>query len=316
MGRVSLELTLNELLLPACNAFWGSQTRLVSAYEKFKILSVTGGVPRYLEEINPHLSAEENIRLLAFSPSGILFHEFDRIFSDLFSKRSALYKRIVEVLAYGCLDFNQICQALHYEKSGALSQYLEDLIETGYMMRHYTWDLKTTKRSGLSQFRLKDNYLRFYLRYILPHQNQIQKGRLIPLPAWHSMMGLQFENLVLHNFHPLARKLHIPSGEVLCDGPFFQRPTQTQRGCQIDYLIQTCFHTLFVCEIKFSKDPIPGSILEEMREKIDRMKIPKHFSIRPVLIHVNGVTDVVIESGFFAHIVGFDALLEAEEDNA
>ena len=70
MGRISLELTLNELPLSTCNLFW--RKKMVSAYDKFKILSVTGGVPRYLEEIDPAVSAEENIYKLAFRKGGLL----------------------------------------------------------------------------------------------------------------------------------------------------------------------------------------------------------------------------------------------------
>ena len=43
------------------------------------ILSVIGGVPRYLEEIKSDLSAEDNIKNLCFKTSGILSHEFDDI---------------------------------------------------------------------------------------------------------------------------------------------------------------------------------------------------------------------------------------------
>jgi len=65
LGRISLTLTLEELPLYESSLFWGQQRKTVSSYEKFKLLAVTGGVPRYLEEIRPHLSAEENIRDLA-----------------------------------------------------------------------------------------------------------------------------------------------------------------------------------------------------------------------------------------------------------
>ena len=67
VGRISLTLTLRELTLIECNQFW---PRGVSAYEKFKILSVTGGVPKYLEEINTKQSAEENIKRLCFTEGG------------------------------------------------------------------------------------------------------------------------------------------------------------------------------------------------------------------------------------------------------
>ncbi len=310
MGRISLEILLEELPLSTCNEFWGSQSKRVSSYEKFKILAVTGGVPRYLEEINPKLSAEENLSRLAFHKEGILFNEFDRIFSDLFSKRSPMYQKIVEKLVHGVADFNQICDMISYQKSGVVSEYLEDLVETGYIARDYTWNLKTGKESGLSHYRLRDNYLRFYIKYILPNKNQISKGRAkLPL-AWHTIMGLQFENLVINNFKTLDRLLGINPESIIYDNPFFQRQTKEQRGCQIDYMIQTKFNTLYICEIKFSKEKIKAKVIDEMKEKINRIKMPRNFSIRPVLIHVNGVTDAVIESDFFAKIIDFCEFLQ------
>jgi hypothetical protein len=42
-----------------------------------KVLSVTGGVPRYLEEVDPERSAEDNIRRLLFTRGSMLLNEFD-----------------------------------------------------------------------------------------------------------------------------------------------------------------------------------------------------------------------------------------------
>lgn len=51
--------------------------------------------------------------------------------------------------------------------------------------------------------------------------------------------------------------------------------------------------------------------MEEINQKISRLQTPKRFSVLPVLIHVNGATESVIESDFFAHIVDFaDFLLK------
>lgn len=309
MGRPSLEMTLNELPLSVCNAFWGKQANHVSAYEKFKVLSVTGGVPRYLEEIDPTLSAEQNLLNLAFRKEGVLFNEFDRIFSDLFSNRSHIYQAIVEQLANGAADFNQLRHALNYQRGGILSDYLNDLVETGYLARDYTWHLKTDKQSKLSRYRLCDNYLRFYIKYILPYKNQIEKGRATLPPGWLSMMGLQFENLVLNNVNQLHPLLGIAPTQILFDGPFFQRQTHAQKGCQIDYLIQDKFNTLFVCEIKFSKTSVSPQVIEETQEKISRINIPKGFSIRPVLITVNGASDAVMAQDYFVNVVDFSQLL-------
>lgn len=309
MGRVSLELTLDELPLPVCNLFWRKKS--ISSYEKFKVLSVTGGVPRYLEEIDPDLSADENIRQLGFRKGGLLVEEFDRIFSDLFSKKSARYKQIVECLSDAKKSLEEISHSLGLEKSGTMSGYLEDLIETGFIAKDYTWSIKTGKESNLCRFRLRDNYLRFYLKYIEPMRPQIEKGRKVALPAWTTIMGIQFENLVLNNFVRVFELLKIDPSEVIYDNPYFQQKAKTHPGCQIDYLIQTQFNTLYICEIKFSKETIGTSVITEVQQKIDSITKPKNFSIRPVLIYVGGVTEGVVESDFFANIIDFRQFLHA-----
>ncbi len=95
----------------------------------------------------------------------------------------------------------------------------------------------------------------------------------------------------------------------LAASPFFQTKTTSRLGCQIDLLIETKFKTLYLGEIKFHKEPIGTSVIEEVKEKIRRLKIPKGFSIRPFLIHVNGVSDGVIESEFFSDIIDFSQFL-------
>lgn len=53
-------------------------------------------------------------------------------------------------------------------------------------------------------------------------------------------------------------KLGIKSEDILCDNPYFQRGTLKRQGCQIDYLIQTKYKTLYVCEIKFLRQKMDG----------------------------------------------------------
>ncbi|MGL9681660.1 MAG: hypothetical protein ACR5K2_01455 [Wolbachia sp.] len=80
-------MTLEELALSGCNRFWPKN---ISAYEKFKALTVTGGIPKYLEEVNFKYSAEENIKKLCFLKGWFLVEEFDQIFSGLFMRKQLL----------------------------------------------------------------------------------------------------------------------------------------------------------------------------------------------------------------------------------
>lgn len=314
LGRISLDLTLTELSLNESNKFWENKESIAS-FEKFKILSVTGGVPKYLEEVQIHLPAEENIRNLCFDSSGLLFSEFDKIFTDIFSKQNQMYKRIIECIVDGRYELEAISKKLEIEKSGVLSEYLNNLILSGFVKRDYTWNLKNGKVAKFSRYRVSDNYLRFYLKYIEPNKDKIERGvfetqSMITLPGWEGIMGLQFENLVLNNRKKIIEMLNINPSDIINDNPFFQNKTSRQEGCQIDYMIQTRFDTLYICEIKFSRKPISASIISEVNEKLKRLKVPKHISKRPVLIHVNGIKEEVLEQNYFSNIIDFSQLIE------
>ncbi len=314
VGRISFRLTLDELPLNECNEFWTHKDSLISPYEKFKILSVTGGIPRYLEEIDTSLPGNENIKDLCFSPGGLLVHEFHDIFSDIFGHRTGIYKRIVEALANGPLDAKKICKLLGVTYTGTQNEYLDDLVASGFVKRDYTWHFSTGKISRFSQFRLSDNYVRFYLKYIDPVLPKIENhtfdfASLSALPGWETIKGYQFENLVLKNRRFLRECLHLNPNDIIADNPFFQRTSEEVPGCQIDYLIQTKFRVLYVCEFKFSSQPVGTRVIREMQEKIRRLSYPKGFSILPVLVHVNGVDDEVLGSGFFANVIDFSQAL-------
>ncbi|MEN8236302.1 MAG: ATP-binding protein [Pseudomonadota bacterium] len=313
-GRFSLYMTLEELPLVDCKTLLAQQGVKTSSSEIFKILSVTGGVPWYLEHIQGHLHADENIKNLCFKPEGILFNEFNLIFHDLFNSLTPMYKNIVQILAKGSKCFSDICNLLNYAKSGIMSKYLDNLINAGFVTRDYTWNLKDGKLARLSHFRLADNYIRFYLKYIDPRRLQIKNNgfeeiSLASLPQWDAIMGLQFENLVLKNRKIIHKALNLKAEDILADNPFFQRKSVRQKGCQIDYLIHTRFNTMFVCEVKFSRGEIGPEIIRKMHEKIARIHRPKGFACWPVLVHVNGVHEKVSNCEDFAAIIDFSDFL-------
>jgi len=314
VGRITLSMHVKELPLSDSCKFWISQGSRVSPYEIFKMLSVTGGIPRYLEEIFPNETAEENINRLCFKETGLLFGEFERIFHDLFSFRSNTYKEILLSMSDKSLFLKDVYKVLNVQSSGSYAEYVDDLVQAGFIARDYTWDLKTGKESNLSQFRISDNYIRFYLKAILPHKNRILAGSydsssIFHRENWKTLLGLQFENLVINNTNQLYEHLNLPRGDVLRAGPFFQRKSTKYKGCQIDLLIQTYHRVLYLIEIKFSQNEIGNEVKNEVERKINKLSLPRGFSIKPVLIHVNGVSNSIHSDRFFAHVLDFSELL-------
>ncbi len=314
LGRLSYQLKLEELPLYRCNEFWGSNRDQIAPYEKFKILSVIGGVPRYLEEIRTDSSAEKNLYTMAYRPTGILFNDFDRIFSDLFQKRALIYKEIISHMSYGAPTMEELVSSLGRTKGGDMSNYLEELEESGFVKREIQWDFKNARELRLGRYRVWDNYIRFYLKYIQPYYNRIKEEKVSGLPkGWSSLMGLQFENLVLKNSLSIYRLLGLSVDEVVWSGPYFQSAGYHKKSCQIDFLIQTKYNVLYLCEVKFSEKEISSEIIPEVLQKAEKLIIPRGFSYRFVLICVNGVNPKIEEKDFFSHIIDFSQLLQNSE---
>jgi hypothetical protein len=80
-------------------------------------------------------------------------------------------------------------------------------------------------------------------------------------------------------------------------------------GCQIDYLIQTKYKNIYLCEIKFSRNKIGAKIIEEVKEKMTCLSVPKNTAILSVLVHVNGVQETVLDNQFFYETIEFGDLL-------
>lgn len=294
VGRCSWQFHLQPLKLHECEQFWGRSASRISTTEKLRFLAVIGGIPRYLEELNPKQTAEQNISRLCFHPSGMLFNEFDCIFHDIFNRKAATYREIVRALVDGAKGVQEISHRIERERGGSLSLALAELESSGFLAKNTPPNLSSaaTKAKGLRQrqlrYRLSDNYLRFYLRYVEPHRDQIINGRfqssaLEQLEQWDTIMGLQFENLVLENLNAIFKALQLPRHIVLSAGPYHQSATQRQKGCQIDLLIQTK-RSLYLCELKF-KGQIDASVINEVDKKVEALRLPKTQSIRTVLIY-------------------------------
>ena len=239
--------------------------------------------------------------------------EYERIFSDLFNNKSPQYTKIVSRLAQGSCELEELRSSLKIERGGRLTDYLYDLETAGFISKDQCWHFKSKKEAKRRKYRLKDNYIRFYLKYIEPNLSRIEKDRYPINPIqWTTIFGLQFENLVLNmmNRNRLLKILKISLGDVVWDNPYFQKSTSRHKGCQIDYLIQTRDQTLYLCEIKFSQSAVSPQVMEDVRQKVEALSPPKGFSVRPILIHVNGVSDQILAEEYFSNIIDFSQLLQ------
>ncbi len=329
VGRFSLCLTLREMPLHDCLAFWGGVANRISAEEVFDLLSVTGGVPRYLEEIDPAKTAGDNICSLCFTPTGFLFRDFSQLFSDVFGKRTKAKREILEALAEGPLSLSDIARASGKERNGHLADDLSELRLAGFVSEDAGLNPETGKSVFSPRWRISDPYTRFYLRYIAPRRETVRHGgfrlpSLSSLPGWESMKGYQFETLVLGHIEEFLPALGLSRVNVQSMAPYARKgidgataspqDSRRVRGCQIDLLVQAP-GAYWVVEIKRRKR-IGREIEREVRDKIEALPVPRGVSVRACLIFLGELDPAVEESGFFSAIVPAEAVLRSRKEAA
>jgi AAA+ ATPase superfamily predicted ATPase len=314
VGRCAWVFTVPPMPLPECIPFWRGKAPRISTLEKIKTLAVTGGVPRYLEEIDPALTAEQNIHRLCFDPGGLLFREFDDLFSSVFNRRADRYRDICEALSGPPRTVTELSKQLDVTRGGGVSEALAELGSAGFITSDLPFDPSTGSDQRTPRYRLSDNYARFYLRYVAPESKRIAKGlyrqrALETLPGWDAVMGLQFENLVLANRDSLMRLIDMANTPLLNAAPYFQKKTLRKQACQIDLLMRTQ-KSLYVVEIKL-RSHIPRSCISETQEKVRRLKLPRGQPCRTVLVYHGELDSGLMDEDYFDHVVPFERLFEA-----
>ena len=279
------------------------------------MLSVTGGVPRYLEEIDPALSAGENIRRLCFLPKAILRDDFSNIFNSVFGANALSKKRILDALSGAPLSLSEIAAAIGVERGGVISGHLSELETAGFVSRDEGLNPATGRVAKCVRYRISDNYTRFYLRYIRPNERVIDKGAfkfagVEALPGWDAILGLQFENLVANNLSAILPRLGLDRVLLKSAAPWRQAATSRRKGCQIDLLLQS-ERGVCVVEIKRRKE-IGREVADEVAAKIRALGLPRSVSVRTALVYDGRISPRVEAEGFFDSIIPVSDLLGGE----
>lgn len=314
-GRFSRDIVLRELPLDLCAKFWRGRERRIDEHEIVDVLSVTGGVPRYLEEVDPALSADENIRRMCFSEDGPLFKDFKAIFSETFGPTTLVKADILRRLADGPATCSELADRLGVGRGGSLSKNLDELAEAGFAAKDENVNPATGRAAKEARYRVCDNYTRFYLKYVEPREAEIRGGRfgfgsLAELRGWDADKGLQFENLVVNRAMALAPHLGIGGATVRSAAPFFLKGRNGAAGLQIDLLVQTD-RTAWIVEVK-RRRRIGREIEKELADKIAAFPKRRGVSIRTALVHSGPLDPAVARDGVFDAIVPFARLLGLE----
>lgn len=305
-GRISFELCLQPFMPHEIHRLLKKKR---NSDESLLYSLTLGGIPKYLEEVNVSFSFDQNINRLCFTHNGLLVKEYERIFYSQF-KEHKTYEVIVKFLANKPLSLDEISYVTKIPTGGGLKSYLSNLEKAAFITSYVPYDKALNSR--LIKYRLTDEYLRFYFKFIFPNLKLIatNKSRNIFTqhikPKWQSWLGFAFENFCLKNAEYLAEKMGF-SDQVLQWGPLFSRDSE---GFQVDLIYFRQDNVITLCEAKCLATPVGIDIVREVDKKCRLLTIPRGYTLEKALISRFGANDELKKLNYFNYIVDAQSLFQ------
>lgn len=249
-NRVTQQIFLHPFTLAETEEYLQSNSVRLSRYQIVQLYMALGGIPMYLNQVSPGLSAAQNIQKICFEQNGYLRKEFDRLFTSLFDHADR-HIEIIQTLATKKMGMTrtEIISKTRFKNGGMLTQILNELAQSGFIKVFNGFGKK--KRDSL--YRLTDSYSLFYLTFMesLGPNANADFSKMSDLPQYRSWSGYAYENICLNHIQQIRKALGI-AGIFSTTSSFYAKNTSVMPGAQIDLLIDRGDNTVNLCEIKFS----------------------------------------------------------------
>lgn len=255
-GRTSRTIYLRPFTLRETGQYLTAVKNFTLTHRQIlDIYMIMGGIPYYLDMLDPELSVNRNIDELFFASNAPLRAEYEFLFRSLFSN-SDRYRKVVEILSQKLkgMTRKEILETLKSD-GGSLSKVLEDLSACDFI-RSYS---AIGKKSKSCIYQLTDLFCLFHIRFVT-HEREQDEHYWTNLPegmknAWS---GYAFEQVCLHHIPQIKNKLGISGvfSNVFSwnSGPFTDDDGTKWNGGQIDLLIDRRDDVINICEIKYSSE--------------------------------------------------------------
>ncbi|MBS1546530.1 MAG: ATP-binding protein [Bacteroidetes bacterium] len=246
-NRITMQVRLEPFNLAETEQLLRHNGVRLTRYDIIRLYMALGGVPYYLQMVQPGESTAQAIDRLCFRKDGPLRGEFNNVFASLFDQ-SENHERIVRTLARmrKGMTRDQVARQSGVGTGGTLSKTLEELEASGFIQRYAPW-------SGTKDplYRLSDELSLFHLKFIA--ESRPTKGaywaKLQHKPSNRAWSGFTFETICLKHVDQIKQELGI-TGIHSAEGSWFSKGSP---GAQVDLLIDRDDNVVNLCEMKFSQ---------------------------------------------------------------
>ncbi len=269
-NRVTERILVEPFTLRETEQFLKAKGADFDRYQLLELYMAMGGIPFYLENIQPNRSVAQNIDRLFFTAGGLLQGEYYDLYRSLFKKHSR-HVSIVEALAGKAkgLSRKEIAKQINIKEGGNFSIVLDELEQSGFIKKYFPFG----KSGRDALFQLSDPYSLFYLTFVQQSKAQGEGAWLSRLgnPKWRAWSGYAFEQIC--RYHTSGIKKHLGISGVYTEVSTWRGKT-SEGGAQIDLIFDRNDRVINICEIKFSESEftITKPYAEKLQKKLRTFK--------------------------------------------
>jgi AAA+ ATPase superfamily predicted ATPase len=178
--------------------------------------SIAGGNPSYLKRLDQKTSLDKNLKENIFQPEAFLYSEVEFVLrEELREPRN--YFAILKAIALSKNKFGEIVNETGLDK-GVLHKYLFVLEDLHVIQKEVPVTEKHALKSRKGIYRLRDQFFKFWFRYVLPNKGYVEAGRIDRVKQkvkadWASFVGENYENLA-QNLARLHQDSFFPMDKV------------------------------------------------------------------------------------------------------
>lgn len=281
-----------------------------SAEDRVTIYGCVGGVPSYLELLEPRFSLETNLRRLL--DSSLIMDDAAALLRDQLDEPRN-YVAIVSAIAAGYLRVTEIAKMAGLPDT-TTAKYLTVLQNLGLVERQVPATVSRPEHSKSGRYQIVDHYLRFYYRFIAPARTLLERG--LTEQVWANLRQHLPEFIGKYVFEELCREWVLRQADA---GrlPFVPRRVGAywaKGEPKIDVVaINEDEHQILLGECKWLKTPTDKSIIERFAAqtaKLTSQVMPGSWQISYVLFSRRGFTkaarQTVLSNRIFVDLAQID----------
>ena len=295
-----------EQMLESCDVRWDRLSIM-------QIYMALGGIPYYLEMLQPSDSVASAIDRLFFGRDALMADEYDRLFKSLFKDPSP-YLEIIRVLAKARqgITREEILRETKMVDNGHFSEYLTNLVKCDFIRYYFVKSTRIKKTDGFYQ--LTDMFVIFYNTFL---QQPVTDAHFWSLHTNTTLLntwyGLSFERVCMLHIPQIKHALGIDRIGVEY---YSWRSKESAEGAQVDLLLERADRIINLCEMKYSVQEFAIDKDEDLklrnRQGVFKEETETKCAVVPIMVSTYGMKANKYSGGIYQQVTMEDLFKEGE----